>query len=184
MLKKLSSFIFETLQVIIFAVSIFLFVYLLVLQPHKIKGQSMSPSFKDGEFLLTDKVSYRFGEAMRGDVVVFEAPGTEQDFIKRIIGLPGETVLVKDGRVFIDNKELAEPYLEPNARTNPSRFTRENVPVTVPPESIFVLGDNRDNSLDSRSFGFISVDKLRGKAWFVYWPPELIGLIKEPVYAF
>lgn len=94
--QRLGSFFLDILQVVVFAVSIFLFVYLLILQPHKIKGASMEPNFHDGEFLLTDKLSYRFGNPGRGDVVVFKAPPDDHDeFIKRIIGLPGDLVMVK-----------------------------------------------------------------------------------------
>jgi len=143
----------------------------------------MFPNFEDGEFLLTDKVSYRFGEAMRGDVVVFQAPGTEQDFIKRIIGLPGDIVMVKDGNVFINNKQLHESYLSDDVKTHPSRFSAEGASATVPSGSFFVLGDNRGNSLDSRSFGFINKNAISGKAWFVYWPPNIAGPVESPLYS-
>ena len=90
LLKRLGAFFLDILQVIVFAVAIFLFIYLLVLQPHKIKGDSMQPNFPDGEYLLTDKVSYRLGDPKRGDVVVFEAPSTTgEEFIKRIIEFGG-----------------------------------------------------------------------------------------------
>src|SRR4030065_1544197 len=112
MLQKLSAFCLDILEVVIFAIAIFLFLYLLVLQPHKIKGQSMEPNFADGEYLLTDKVTYRFSQPKRGDVNVFEAPGTNnEEFIKRIIGLPGEQVTVKDSKVLVNNDVLNESYL-------------------------------------------------------------------------
>jgi signal peptidase I len=100
MLNKLSAFFLDILEVVVFAIAIFLFLYLLVLQPHKIKGQSMEPNFQDGEFLLTDKVTYRFSEPKRGDVIVFEAPGTNnEEFIKRIMGLPGESISINNGKL-------------------------------------------------------------------------------------
>src|SRR3989344_7510790 len=106
--RRLGAFFLDILEVVVFAVAIFLFLYLLVLQPHKIKGQSMEPNFADGEYLLTDKVTYRFSEPKRGDVVVFEAPGTNnEEFIKRIIGLPGEQISLKDGKVAINNQVLS-----------------------------------------------------------------------------
>jgi len=95
MLGRFGAFFLDILQVVVFAVAIFLFVYLLLLQPHKIKGSSMFPNFADGEFLLTDKVTYRFGEPKRGDVVVFKAPPNDrEEFIKRIIGLPNDKIFV------------------------------------------------------------------------------------------
>src|SRR3989337_1808456 len=97
-IKRLGAFFLDVLEVIVFAVAIFLFLYLLVLQPHKIKGASMEPNFPNGEYLLTDKVTYRFREPERGDVIVFEAPGTNgEEFIKRIIGLPGEQISLHNG---------------------------------------------------------------------------------------
>jgi signal peptidase I len=103
MLKKLGAFFLDIIEVVVFAVAIFLFVYLLILQPHKIKGDSMQPNFPDGEFLLADKITYRLREPKRGDVIVFQAPvAPDEEYIKRIIGLPGESVKVLSGRdIFI-----------------------------------------------------------------------------------
>lgn len=182
-MKRIGNFIFETVQVVIFAVSIFLFIYLLVAQPHKIKGESMMPNFSDGEFLLTNKLSYRLGEPHRGDVVVFEPPGESQDFIKRVIGLPGEEVMVKGGGVYINGQELFEEYLEPGEMTRSGRFAQEGVPLNIPTDSYFVLGDNRNNSLDSRAFGFAGISKITGKAWIVYWPISIAGKIVDPNYS-
>jgi signal peptidase I len=181
-MRKLGRFVFETFQVVIFAISIFLFIYLLIVQPHKIKGDSMQPNFSDGEFLLTDKISYRFGEPDRGDVVVFEPPGMDQDFIKRIVGLPGEDVMVRDGRIYINGTELEEPYLSSGDTTPAGKYMRDGEALRVPQESYFVLGDNRHNSLDSRSFGFTSKSSFSGRAWFVYWPLDLSGRLVRPEY--
>lgn len=176
-MRKLGNFIFETVQIVIFAVSIFLFIYLLVAQPHKIKGDSMLPNFSDGEFLLTNKVSYRTGQPERGDIIVFQPPGADQDFIKRIVGLPGENVAVSGGGVFINGNKLVEPYVEPGVQTNPGKFFPDGESRIVPVDSYFVLGDNRENSLDSRNFGFATGAKISGKAWFVYWPIDDAGKI-------
>src|SRR3990167_242069 len=171
LVKSLGSFFLELLQVVIFAISIFLFVYLLILQPHKIKGASMEPNFHDNEYLLTDKVSYRFGEPERGDVVVFKAPPTYKDeFIKRVIGLPGEEVMVKEGGIFVNGQKINEPYLDSGVITKSGNVTSEGKALTVPEGSYFVLGDNRDHSLDSRSIGFINKSDITGRAWVIYWP--------------
>jgi len=178
MIPRLMKFISETLQAIVFAGAIFLFVYLLLAQPHKISGASMEPNFIDNEYLLTNKVSYRLREPERGEVVVFEAPPNgEKDFIKRIIALPGETVRISGNRVFVNGVELVEPYLPLGTETRSTSFFPENQVVAVPENSYFVLGDNRDHSLDSRTFGFIKKDSITGKAWFVYWPPQLAGSV-------
>jgi signal peptidase I len=183
MLQRLSEFFLDILEVVVFAIAIFLFIYLLVLQPHKIKGTSMEPNFPDGEFLLTDKLTYRFREPKRGDVIVFEAPRSQdEEFIKRIIGLPGDRVSVMAGAVYINGQMLSEKYL-PNATTTPpGAFLQEGEEVSVPPEHFFVLGDNRNASSDSRSWGFISKEEIQGKAWIVYWPPPNVGLVQKVSY--
>lgn len=185
LLKKLGSFVFELLQIVIFAITIFLFVYLLILQPHKIKGASMEPNFHDGEYLITDKISYRLGEPSRGDVVVFKAPPTYKDeFIKRIIGLPGEEVKVEAGRIYINGKLLEEQYLPQDVFIAPGRYTAEGQAITVPEGAYFMLGDNRNHSLDSRNIGPIERQYITGRAWFVYWPVNEAGTISSPVYFF
>lgn len=182
-LKKLSSFFLDILEVFVFAIAIFLFVYLLVMQPHKIKGASMEPNFPDGEYLLTDKVTYRFKEPRRGDVIVFEAPRTDdEEFIKRIIGLPGETVSLKNGSVFIDNQKLQETYLSPTLITSSGSFLSEGKEIVVPEENYFVLGDNRPASSDSRMWGFVDKSKITGRAFVIYWPPPQVGLIQASEY--
>src|SRR5690554_1503799 len=144
LLKKLTEFFLDIIEVIVFAIAIFLFIYLLVLQPHKIKGSSMEPNFPDGEFLLTDKVTYRFREPERGDVVVFEAPGANGDeFIKRIIGLPGDTVSVMDNSVYINGQRLDEPYLADSLPIPSGMFLKDGSTFTVPANNYIVMGDNR-----------------------------------------
>ena len=183
MFQKLSAFFLDILEVVVFAIAIFLFLYLLVMQPHKIKGQSMEPSFDDGEFLLTDKVTYRFSQPKRGDVVVFEAPGTNnEEFIKRIIGLPGENISIADGKIHINEKVLNENYLPEALVTENGMFLKEGVTITVPENHYFVLGDNRVASSDSRTWGFIDKSKITGRAWITYWPPPKLSIIEVVSY--
>lgn len=180
MLKRLGAFFLDILEVVFFAVAIFLFVYLTVLQPHKIKGASMEPNFPDGEYLLTDKVTYRFNEPQRGDVVVFKAPvGEGDEFIKRIIGLPGEKVTLKSNHIYINGKPLEESYLDKNLQTSGGFFLSEGATITVPEGKYFVLGDNRPHSSDSRSWGVIEKKVITGRAWLIYWPISKIGLVKK-----
>lgn len=183
MFRRAGAFLLDILQVVVFAVAIFLFVYLLILQPHKIKGQSMEPNFHDAEFLLTDKVTYRFNEPERGDVIVFKAPPDgKEEFIKRIIGLPGEKISVKGGSIYINDQRLDEPYLEDKS-TLGGNFLSEGQEYTVKPDEYFVLGDNRDHSFDSRFFGPIGRDKITGRAWLIYWPPQIAGTVGHPSYS-
>ena len=187
LLRRLGAFFLDILEILVFAIAIFLFIYLLVLQPHKIKGSSMEPNFHDGEYLLTEKVTYRFAEPKRGDVIVFEAPGTGgEEFIKRIIGLPGENVSIHESKVYINAKKLDEPYAPESVPTSGSIFLKEGAEITVPSGNYFVLGDNRPFSSDSRAWGFIEKRKITGRAWLIYWSPDLdfskFGLIQKVSY--
>lgn len=183
MFKRLTAFFVDTLEVVVFAIAIFLFVYLLVLQPHKIKGESMVPNFQNGEYLLTDKLTYRFGKPERGDVIVFEAPGANGDeFIKRIIGLPGERISVSQGKVFINGHALTENYLPETFYTDSGAFLREGKEVLVPEGYFAVFGDNRRASSDSRSWGFVAKEKINGRAWVIYWPISKFGRVKDVSY--
>ena len=186
MLRRLGTFFLDIFQVIIFAVSIFLFVYLLILQPHKINGESMETNFQDGEYILTEKVTYRFNKPERGDVVVFKAPPDGHDeYIKRIIGLPGDTVMINNCKVYINENQLNESkYLSSTICTSPGTFATEGQPLKIPENTYFVLGDNRLHSLDSRftQVSFIGKDKITGKAWVVYWPIKNAGAVEHASY--
>lgn len=141
----------------------------------------MEPNFHDGEYLLTDKISYRIHTPERGDVIVFKAPPDYVDeFIKRIIGLPGDTVSVRDSKVFVNGREISEPYIPVDYHTFAGRFSEEGATLTVPTDQYFVMGDNREHSLDSRNIGFIQKDKITGRAWLIYWPLNKAGVVNNP----
>lgn len=145
----------------------------------------MEPNFVNGEYLLTDKLSYRFGDPERGDIIVFKAPPTYKDeFIKRIVGLPGEQVSVVSGKVLVNGKTISEEYLPNSFYTTAGKFATEGKTITISSDNYFVLGDNRSHSLDSRNFGLITRDKITGRAWVVYWPPAKAGTIEAPEYLF
>lgn len=183
-IKKLGGFFIDIAQVIVFAVALFLFMYLLVFQPHKIKGDSMQPNFPDGEYLLTDKVKYRFEEPKRGDVIVFQAPNSPDDeYIKRIIGLPGDKVSVGSGKIYLNGNLLEESdYLAPSVYTSGGLFLGEGEEVIVPDKQYFVVGDNRPFSSDSRAWGFVPKTKITGRAWLIYWPLSNAGWVTEVDY--
>lgn len=183
LLQRLGAFFWEIFQVTIFAVTIFLFVWFLILQPHKIKGESMLPNFLDGEYLLTEKVTYRFEKPKRGDVVVFIPPTNPDDeYIKRVIGLPGDTVGLQDGKFYINGKLLPEDYLPSSQYTTPGNFLSEGKEIIVPEGEYFVVGDNRPNSSDSRVWGPVKLGKIHGKAFFVYWPVVKAGKVEAVSY--
>ncbi len=156
---------------------IFFVSYLLLFQPNQVKGHSMEPTFHDGEYILTDKISYRLGLPKRGDVVVFRSPkNADIDFIKRIIALPQERVKIASGKVYVNGEKYNETaYLDPSVYTGPESYLSENKEITVPENYYFVMGDNRMQSSDSRDFGPVVPTEFIGKVFFRYWPVDRFG---------
>ena len=182
--KRLGSFTLDILQTVVMAIAIFMVVYLFLMRPHQVSGKSMVPNFQDGEYLLTEKVSYRLNPPKRGDVVVFSAPPTRrQDFIKRVIAVPGDKIELKDGQVYVNSKLLEETYLPAEFKTDAGEFLRSGKAYTLTTDEYFVFGDNRGNSKDSRDFGPIKKADIVGKAWVVYWPPQSAGVVPGANYA-
>jgi signal peptidase I len=187
------SLIWEIVQTVLLTIAIFLAVRSVV-QNFRVEGASMDPTLHTGQYLLINKVLYAradgtllesvipdrtpqdtpnfiFGGPARGDVIVFLSPGqTDKDFIKRVIGLPGETVRIVNGQVFVNGKPLDEPYITHKA-------TYDLEAKVVPPGQYFVLGDNRPNSSDSHLGWFVPANNLIGKAWVSYWPPTDWGAV-------
>ncbi len=175
---SLKSHLIEFIQTLVVFLAIGSVIYLFAVQPHKVSGCSMCPNFHTGDYILTDKLTYRFSEPKRGDIIVFKNPRNEdQDFIKRIIGVPGDKVMLKNGRVYLNGQQLNEQYLEPNLTTNPGAFLTDLQEITVKEDNLIVFGDNRPGSSDSREWGYLPNSDLIGKAFFRYWPREVIGLI-------
>lgn len=163
---------------IVFALMMATLVVVFIVQPVKVEGTSMLPRLHDGERIFVNKLIYyklpelqKYGwpKLERGDVVVFWPPhDPDKSYVKRIIGLPGETVELRTGRIFINGQELNEPYLDPHMNANASHATQ--APVQVKDHYYFVMGDNRDNSSDSRVWGLVPEKYIYGKALFRYWP--------------
>ncbi len=142
----------------------------------RVDGSSMEPTLHSGEFVIVNKLTYKLGQPEIGDVVVFHYPrDPEQEYIKRVIGLSGDQVLVTDGKVYINGQMLEEDYIN-----SPPAY---QATWEVPEDSLFVLGDNRNNSADSHSWGPVPLNYVVGKAVLVYWPPPDWGLIDHPTIA-
>lgn len=181
----IGSFLLEFIQSIVLAASVFVLLYMFVAQPNEVKGSSMLPNFTDGEYLLTDKISYRLGEPERGDVIVFKAPPSEPcaedecEYIKRIIGIPGDRVKVENGQVYINGELLDQFFLPDSYVTSPGNFAKEGVERLVGEGQYLCFGDNRSHSRDGREFGLIDRSLIVGKAFFKYWPVSSFGLVED-----
>lgn len=164
----------ELVETVVLSLIIFLLIRQVV-QNYRIENHSMEPNFFDGQFVLVNKLAYRLGEPERGDVVVFHNPrNTNEDYIKRILGLPGDTVEVHDQTVFVNGQPVIEDF--PHNAIQPGDYAP---PVTVGDNQLFVMGDNRPNSSDSRVFGPISQDLAVGKAWLRIWPLTVFGIVEH-----
>lgn len=168
--KKEKSAVREIIEAVIIALVVTIVIRSFIVDIFRIPSPSMVPTIEVGDRVVVTRFSYWFGEPQRGDIVVFKYPNdTKIDYIKRVIGLPGETVAFHDNQLYIDGEAVAESYLSPDVLTN------DFGPITIPENSYFMCGDNRQNSSDSRSWGFVAEDLLIGKGQFIYWPFERMG---------
>ncbi|MBU2632816.1 signal peptidase I [Patescibacteria group bacterium] len=181
-LRKIYTFLIDTIQTFLMAAAVFLVIYVFLFRPFEVKGESMFPSFLNDEYVLTNLITLKFGEPQKGDVVVFKSPlDAEKDYIKRIIGIQGDSIMIKDGSVYVNNVIFnEEQYLNPAIKTYGGAFARDGEAVVVPEDEFFVMGDNRPYSSDSREWGFVKKGGLIGKSFFVYWPLDRMGIIKNP----
>jgi signal peptidase I len=178
--RRLGTLARDTLEAVVLALVLFAVLQVFV-QNTVVEGDSMEPNFVDREHLLVSKMAYRWGVPARGDVVVFHAPELpDKDYIKRVIGLPGEIVELRRGEVYVDGAPIEEPWLP---RADRSSFG----PYAVPAGHVFVLGDNRAYSNDSRAFGrvpgtglanpAVPMELVVGRAWVIVWPIDRVGLV-------
>ncbi len=166
------GFIIDTVETILLALVLFLAINAVSARV-RVENVSMLPTVKPDEFLLVNRVAYKLGSPHIGDIIVFHAPGvSSEDYIKRLIGLPGDTVTVSDGVVYVNGQALYEPYIADAPNYN---GTWE-----VPEGQFFVLGDNRNNSSDSHLWGFIPEDSVVGKALLIYWPLDQLTILSRP----
>ena len=180
-IKAILEFIMEILETVVFIGSLFIVIYLFIAQPNQVKGESMMPTFQNGNYIFTSKVTYKLRNPQRGDVIVFHSPGNPDiEYIKRVIGLPGDTVLLKNTEVFVNGRKLNEPYTSDITLPLPNGYAQEDVPISVPEDYYFVMGDNRPHSSDSRDFGPITYESIIGQVFYRYFPTDKMGIIRNP----
>jgi len=185
MLKNFFNFIFELVKIVVISLVIIIPIRYFLVQPFYVKGASMEPNFYDNEYLIIDEISYRFEKPERGDIVVFRYPRNPQEFfIKRVIGLPGEKIQVKNGDVNIINGYhpggyvLEESYLPEETKT----YSLSEDVISLEDDEYFLLGDNRNSSKDSRSFGPVNKSFIIGRVMLRGWPFSRINLFEAPEY--
>jgi len=181
-LRKIYAFFIDTIQSILVAAAIFLVIYLFLFRPFQVNGESMFPNFKDRQYVLTNIIALRFHKPVMGDVIVFKAPpDPDKDFIKRVIGVPGDTVMIKDGDVYVNGTKLDQSsFLKDDVKTYGGAFLKDGDTVTVPDGEYFVMGDNRPYSSDSREWGFVPFGNIIGDSMFVYWPLSEMEVVHNP----
>ncbi len=187
--RRARGCLIEALETVLLTVVIFFGVQTFVAQPYEVNMHSMDDTLLPGHYVLVDKLTPRWSPYMRGDIVVFQPPETwstanDVPFIKRVIGLPGETVELRAGKVFVDDVEVDEPYI----------YAENGVPQTTDPQvgepsqwlvpdgQLLVMGDHRGESSDSRTFGPIEIEDVIGRAWLRYWPLDRFGVLPAPAY--
>jgi len=183
-IKNTISFIWEIIKIVVIALVIVIPVRYFLFQPFLVNGQSMEPNFENGDYLIIDEISYRFHDPQRGEVIVFSAPPNPSTrYIKRIIGLPGETIEIKEGKIFVikentevlDESQYLPKGLETQSGVQGDKFS-------VPEDKFFVLGDNRQVSSDSRIWGLLPRQNIIGRVYLRLWPFKEVGKIEKPIF--
>ena len=182
--------LFEIVETLVLTLIIFLVIQNFVAQPYKVQQQSMQRTLEPEQYVLVDKLSPRWDTYARGDIVVFTPPEAWGDegtpFIKRVIGEGGDTLEIRDdGFVYVNDVQLEEPYIyadEPGGTPQPTTASLDQTTWTIPEGQLFLMGDHRSNSADSRTFGPVPVDRIIGRAWLRYWPIGDFGILDTPTY--
>jgi len=175
-MRKIFIFIWETIKIVIISLAIIIPVRYYLIQPFFVRGASMTPNFDNGQYLVIDEISYRFGEPERGEVIVFKYPlNPSQYYIKRIIGLPGETIEIKDGQVILYNQDFPQgKTLDESSYLAAGIITWGETKIELGEDEHFVLGDNRQASSDSRQWGGLNRENIIGRVWLRAWPFSLV----------
>ncbi len=181
---KFKEYFFEIVKIVVISLVIIIPIRFYVIQPFIVEGDSMTPNFHDGEYLIVDEISYRFKAPERGQVVIFHPPQSPATYyIKRIIGLPGETVELKDGKIYIYNQDFPQGKSLDEAVYLTNSAVNELTKITLQDDQYYLIGDNRNNSLDSRRLGPINLKNIKGKAWLRAFPFSNFTIFNQPFQA-
>ena len=187
--RPLLGCLLEIVETLALTLIIFLVIQTFVAQPYKVQQQSMEHTLEPDQYVLVDKLTPRFDSYKRGDIVVFTPPTDwiQEDgtpFIKRIVGLGGDTVDIRDGDVFINGTKIEEDYIyaQPQASAQPTTVPGDEHRWVIPDGELFLMGDHRSNSADSRTFGPVPLASVIGRAWLRYWPIDVFGILPTPTY--
>ena len=173
---RVGSVLRELVETVLLTLLIYVLVRHFLFENYRVVGHSMLPTLENDQYLVVSKLAYRLYEPQRGDIVVFFDPrDSDRKLIKRVIGLPGEVLEIRQGQVFIDEQQLDEQYI-----TNVGRYSVP--PTRIPADHYYVLGDNRNNSSDSHNWGTLPSENIVGKAWISYWPPHAWGVVSHEIY--
>ena len=179
----------EIVETLVLTLLIFWVIQSFVAQPYRVEQQSMETTLEPDQYVLVDKLTPHWDTYKRGDIVVFTPPkgwasGTvDTPYIKRVIGVGGDTITIHDGKVFVNSVELVEPYVfKENGKPQPTEDVLQTGEWAVPQGELFLMGDHRQSSADSREFGTVAVDKVIGRAWLRYWPLNTLEILPTPTH--
>jgi len=178
MKTAIKSFFADSIQLIILGAILYVITSIFLGQLLIVTGDSMYPTLKNDEQIIGEKISLNFKDPERGEIVIFKHPKQNILIIKRIVGIPGETIELVDGKIYIDNKLLEEPYLT-NQNTKPGKYIKENIEYKIPENSYLLLGDNRLESADGREWGFLPRENITARAFIVYYPAKSFRIIRN-----
>jgi signal peptidase I len=188
-LKGIIGFVMDMLETIVFVGAMFIVVNYYILQPSQVRGSSMLPTLHDNDRIFVSRVTYKLRKPQRGDIIVLNSPENKEiEFVKRVIGVPGDTVTIDNCKppfrtecdLIVNDKTLDEKYVKEKTQLYENALYKEGEEITVPEDQLFVMGDNRTGSLDSRIFGPIRQDSIIGVVFFRYFPSDAVGMLKNP----